>query len=765
MNRGVLFRGSISELFRGNLALLGAVFAGAALRAYQLPGQILVDDEWHALHKIIHSDYAEILTSFGNADYSIPIALYYKLATDTVGLSEWVIRTPFFVAGALTVLIVPLLLRRHVGRFASDILAWLLALSPLLVFFSRFARPYSIVVLFGSVAVLVFHAWWIEHRARDAVMYAILTVLTGYFTLVALPFVLGPFAFFLVATLRGPAAHRRAEVKRLAWLGLGTAGPLLVLLAPPFSNDFRALSVKAGHGTVDWNTVLQVLQVMAGAGVWWVAVGVIVLAGIGLFRMYRTAPRFGAFLAVLILIQVIAVAVASPRGVERAPVLGRYLLPVLPVLLLFAAVGLRWAAGLAGSFRGKGLHIAVVAGTCTILFVSGPLSEVYYRPNNWTSNVLKRGLRNKPDPLRSLQRKLRRVPEFYRTLSQYPSASRVVVEAPSLLGMGRNPLPVYQKIHRQKTLVGFVNGLCSKPRPGEVPYSPPGGGQMEGPPGIRLRNFVFLADPDELVKRGVDYVVFHRHLLGETKRPPRRRRHLDVSACIAKYRTLFGRPVFSDSDIVVFEIPGPTAASPASSISAPTAPSTRCATSLASRPWCAGSACPAELRQHPTTTRSHESMTSSGLWVPATQPISPIAGVLTSSTKTISPIAGVLTTSTKTISPFAGVLASSTRTISSISAAGGMSASRDEALFASGQTSHPVLLPLIGWLEPSTRTLSAIAGVSASSAKAILPFLAAGGMSASRMRLLFAPGAMSELKSRRFPRSEECAPPAFGERH
>lgn len=178
-----------------NLTLLGAVLVGAVLRAYQLPGQILVDDEWHAIHKAISSSYAGILTSFGLADYTIPIALYYKLAIDTVGLTEWVIRVPFLIAGTLTILIVPRMLRRHVGHRTSDVLACLLALSPLLVYYSRFARPYAIAVLCGTVAVLAFHAWWLEGRARYAVLYAVMASLTGYMTLVALPFVLGPFAF------------------------------------------------------------------------------------------------------------------------------------------------------------------------------------------------------------------------------------------------------------------------------------------------------------------------------------------------------------------------------------------------------------------------------------------------------------------------------------------------------------------------------------------------------------------------------------------
>ena len=38
-----------------------AVAAGVALRCYQLADQVLVDDEWHAVHKLLQSDAAGIL--------------------------------------------------------------------------------------------------------------------------------------------------------------------------------------------------------------------------------------------------------------------------------------------------------------------------------------------------------------------------------------------------------------------------------------------------------------------------------------------------------------------------------------------------------------------------------------------------------------------------------------------------------------------------------------------------------------------------------
>lgn len=59
----------------GLIALLAA-----GLRLQQLSIQWLMDDEWHALHKLLSgAGYADIASSFGSADYSIPLTLLYRL--------------------------------------------------------------------------------------------------------------------------------------------------------------------------------------------------------------------------------------------------------------------------------------------------------------------------------------------------------------------------------------------------------------------------------------------------------------------------------------------------------------------------------------------------------------------------------------------------------------------------------------------------------------------------------------------------------------
>src|SRR6185503_14440853 len=84
--------------------------AGAWLRYYQLDLQILVEDEWHALHKILRSGFADIYQSFGRSDHSIPLALYDRWLMLHGGLTEWTMRMPMFASGIVLLAVAPLLI-------------------------------------------------------------------------------------------------------------------------------------------------------------------------------------------------------------------------------------------------------------------------------------------------------------------------------------------------------------------------------------------------------------------------------------------------------------------------------------------------------------------------------------------------------------------------------------------------------------------------------------------------------------------------------
>ena len=90
----------------------------------------------------------------------------------------------------------------------------LLAISPLLIFYSRFARPYALVALLSSCAVLFAWHWWqavgLEKRrvagGGRAVGWALAwlscAVLAGWFNPVSLALSLAPFACFGLLAIR-----------------------------------------------------------------------------------------------------------------------------------------------------------------------------------------------------------------------------------------------------------------------------------------------------------------------------------------------------------------------------------------------------------------------------------------------------------------------------------------------------------------------------------------------------------------------------------
>ncbi|MEW6272010.1 MAG: hypothetical protein AB1689_22235, partial [Thermodesulfobacteriota bacterium] len=96
-----------------HLALAGAL--GAALRLWGIGRQVLVDDEWHALHEVLQRSYADFVLDDGwtpaGDHYSAPYALLFEALADGPGLSELAMRLPSLVAGIALPVVLPLLVR------------------------------------------------------------------------------------------------------------------------------------------------------------------------------------------------------------------------------------------------------------------------------------------------------------------------------------------------------------------------------------------------------------------------------------------------------------------------------------------------------------------------------------------------------------------------------------------------------------------------------------------------------------------------------
>ncbi|MGA9334518.1 MAG: hypothetical protein WBV39_09585, partial [Rudaea sp.] len=369
--------------WRGLLAL--ALGVGAFLRWYQLGTQIPLDDEWHAIHKLLHAGARDIATHFGVADYSIPLTLYYRFLYLHGGLTEWGMRLPVVLCGTGLLAAAPWLLRRRAAPMALAIWTALLAISPVLVYLSRTARPYAITNLLVFVAVIAIREWWLrsEHRLRWAIVYVFCTCVAGWLHLITLPFTLLPFVIFGSAELRHAFGAQRVDAWRrigqLVLLGLPTALLLAAALLPPILNDWAAMAGKAGANAVTWSSFYRTCLMCFGIASAWILAAFALLCGLGAASWWRRDAAFVVYAATIVIVPTAVIALSHPAWIQNPPVYARYLQPALAFVLLFAAEGLAWVLKRLLPVLQAGIALVALAG----LYMAGPIPGYMYNPNQF----------------------------------------------------------------------------------------------------------------------------------------------------------------------------------------------------------------------------------------------------------------------------------------------------------------------------------------------------------------------------------------------
>src|SRR5471032_3014157 len=204
-------------------ALAMAFLAGLFLRMYLLADQVFIDDEWHGLYYVIGKSPVWLLTHFSIPGATcIPLNFYNWLLGATVGWSEFILRLPSLVCGLLCVLICPLLAHKLIGTHRAVLLAFLLAICPTLVFYSRISRPYSAVALLAFAALLFAARWMQSGGLRPAVGFVVTGVLAIYFHLFAVVTVVAPlltvFVFIVWKRWSGKSHNALAGITFRQWL-------------------------------------------------------------------------------------------------------------------------------------------------------------------------------------------------------------------------------------------------------------------------------------------------------------------------------------------------------------------------------------------------------------------------------------------------------------------------------------------------------------------------------------------------------------------
>jgi hypothetical protein len=503
----------------------------------------VADDEWHGLMAVLRG-YGWILTHFGEADHSIGLAVLERTLFATVGLSEATLRLPTLLVSVATLVLLPVLLPRAVDWWARSAFAWLLALAPMHIYFSRYARPYAMTILFVSVGIIAFARWWDEGSTKWGWVFAACAFLGACFHLTALPALAAPVLCAWGARATGwwvPVGS--ASSYGLTRVSLAGAIAVAIAIGPPLWFDFAALRLKAQAGIVDADTLRSAVGLYTGATSGWMMLGLSLGAAIGLVALWRQGPRLAACLVAAVALSLGTTLMTRPAYVQVPMVFARYNSILLPVVLLALAVALsqvdEWVSGRIRLMR-RGLLSALVT---AVVVLTGPLPSVCYNPNNWTNHAIFQYTYD-PGSKYAYGPALKpvKMPSFYESLSRHRPGDLLIMEAPWYLAWHYNLQPFYQQVHRQRTVIGLVDG--------QYPYSP--SREFLSIPGVRLKLFVDPEDQQALCRLGVDYAVFHGDLRTEMARGEAPA--IDVTGWVELYRRRYGRPVFTDEKITVFAV-------------------------------------------------------------------------------------------------------------------------------------------------------------------------------------------------------------------
>ncbi len=487
-----------------------ALLAGAAVRATGLFGQVAMGDELHAFHGALELPLPQALTTYRMQAHCPPFNAWLRAGIE-LGLrpGEIALRVPILLCGLAALWLVPRWVARRLDRRTAAITAWLLALSPLLVYYSRFMRPYMPAALAAAAAAGAFFDFWRSGRLTSGIAYAAFASLAVWLHLLAAPFVAAPWLFAgLEAALaavprRAPASPHAAAVtspreearlparramppaRRLA----AVAGALAALIAlwaiPAWSSLQRLAPGKQEPLALDARTWREGWMLLAGTSSLVIALLFAVLVVRGAAVLWRRDAALARLVACLVVTQLAALLALAPKALASPPIFARYLLVALVPLLVVAAAGLahpwprlpRWSGGL------------VAVGVLIALLLTGPLvsAGLYSSPFGLRPELL--GF------VRSAEDTRPAVPKAYADLRAGPAGA--VIEFPAR-GQSRyvNALAATQRVHRRAVRLSPGDRKLLDPR-------------------LDLASFVqpepeaFLAEP------GAAFLVVHRDWLPE----------------------------------------------------------------------------------------------------------------------------------------------------------------------------------------------------------------------------------------------------------
>jgi mannosyltransferase len=201
--------------------VVGLTALGAALRFATLGLQSYHHDEIVTASRVLRVGFGHAMDAVGFSESAPP--LYYALAwiwTQVTGTGPWGLRSLSALAGVLTIPLAYLIGRELRSRRVGLIAAALVAVNPMLLWYSQEARAYALLALFCAASLLYCVRALRAGERRDFVLWGLVSALaiaTHYFAVF-------PLAAEVILLLR-----RRG---RAALAGLWIIGLVALLLAP-----------------------------------------------------------------------------------------------------------------------------------------------------------------------------------------------------------------------------------------------------------------------------------------------------------------------------------------------------------------------------------------------------------------------------------------------------------------------------------------------------------------------------------------------------
>ncbi len=535
----------ISENVKFYLGFSVIVCLGLYLRMDQFLSQVLLDDEWHAIHQLINKSPSEIFLTFGHADFSIPLTLFYWLELKLVGLSEFGMRWPLMLAGILSLLIFPVYIRKYFDDKTTLVFSFLLSVSPLLILYSRTARPYALTLLLSMISLGAIYRFVRDDTisVKSGIIFVISSVLCVWLHLITLPFIVAPFIILGFSAIKG---KQWVKVKHLFSLGIITLSGILLFILPPLLSHPEALGAKLGLNTPNLETIYVASYTWFGVAEPLILGLFLLLFMLGVARLWHDFPQVVSIVCGLAL-AVISIQLTQPDWVQYPQTFARYLLPIVPLMLLSVAIGfsrfIDLLMHLGGGFAKLATILSIILGI-TLITVFFPLRETLVYPNsNGLHIVYQLDFRDVENEAERYQEKNFPLSPFWDLLSTLPAGSLKIATGPFYFESYNWDAPRWERISGQRIMPGFLNGFCSGLRWGEVPQNS----------GFKFQNSAFIGDIEDLQAKNFDLVVFQKPLSFLSALGPMQLGE-DTDTCPGSIEQRLPMPVYEDNSLIAYPL-------------------------------------------------------------------------------------------------------------------------------------------------------------------------------------------------------------------